>query len=162
MYPPSQFHYKPIKTWKWPNLEIANVPDYQWCVSTRKLPVNFEYWSLYSLSLVLFSESWCSLFLDWRGDLAFVWPWWESGTYRWPWEWALLLVFSWIFLSLVFHSFQWRCLTIPSLVVKGSVVQKIPSGQMFIDILKFCHDLVFEHTIQFLHKTLVYNNVLSN
>ena len=35
---------------------------------------------------------------------------------------------------------QW-CITIPSLVVKVLVIQKISSGQTFIDILKFCSDL---------------------
>ena len=34
---------------------------------------------------------------------------------------------------------------IPSLVVKGTAIQKISSRQTFIGILKFCCDLVLEH-----------------
>ena len=53
-------------------------------------------------------------------------------------------------------------LTIPSLVVKGYAVQRISSRQTFIDILRFCCDLDFEHSNQISSKdTLAYDNVLS-
>ena len=43
------------------------------------------------------------------------------------------------------HSGSRWCITIPNLLVKGSVVQKISSGQTFIDLLKFCWDHDLEH-----------------
>ena len=52
------------------------------------------------------------------------------------------------------------CITIPSLVVKGSAVQKILSGQTFTNILMFCCDLDLEHSNAISSLvTLAYNNV---
>ena len=45
------------------------------------------------------------------------------------------------------HSGSWWCITVASLVTNGSVVQKISSGQIFIDILKFHCDLDLEQSI---------------
>ena len=46
---------------------------------------------------------------------------------------------------------------------KGSAIQKISSGQTFIDILKFCCDLDLEHINPISpQNTLAYNNVLQN
>ena len=58
------------------------------------------------------------------------------------------------------HFSSWWCITIPSLVTKGSVVQKILDEQTFIDILNLCSDQdlavtrTFHKSIQFSHKTL--------
>ena len=43
-------------------------------------------------------------------------------------------------------SVSWCCITILRLVAKGSSIQKISSGQTFIDILKFCCDLDLLHS----------------
>ena len=44
------------------------------------------------------------------------------------------------------HSFSWCCMTIPGLVTKFSVVQKISSRQIFTNILNFRCDLDLERS----------------
>ena len=54
-------------------------------------------------------------------------------------------------------------ITIPSLVTKCFVVQKISSRQTFTDVFNFCCDLDLEQNNPiFLQDTLLYNVVLSN
>ena len=50
----------------------------------------------------------------------------------------------------VWRSGLWWCCTIPSLMINGSAIQKIFSGQTFIGILKFRCDLGLEYSYPFL------------
>ena len=52
------------------------------------------------------------------------------------------------------HSGLWCCITIPSLVPKWSVVQKMSSEQTFTNFLTFAVTLTVDEVTQFLHKTL--------
>ena len=61
------------------------------------------------------------------------------------------------------HSCWWCCTTLPNLVTKCSVIQKISSGQTFTDILNLGCDLDLERSDPiFQHDTLAYDAVLSN
>ena len=62
-------------------------------------------------------------------------------------------LWSWPWIQKSFHSSSWWCITTPSLVLEVLVVQKILSGQTFINILKFHWDLDLEH-IHFSHMIL--------
>ena len=53
----------------------------------------------------------------------------------WPWRWTQWTTFS------AWHSGLWRCITIPGLATKCSVVQKILSRQTFTKILNLRCDL---------------------
>ena len=68
---------------------------------------------------------------------------WLHKPLLWPWYWTQWTTFS------ALHSGLWCCITIPHLVTKCSVVQKIVSGQTFTDILNhYCdHDLERSHPI---------------
>ena len=77
----------------------------------------------------------------------------------WPWHWRQWTkFFAW-------PSGSWCCITIPSLVTKWSVVQKI-SSKTFTDICNFavtCCDLDFEcRNLFFPQDTSAYDAVLSN
>ena len=65
----------------------------------------------------------------------------------WPWHWTQWTNFS------AWHSGLWHCITIPGLVTKCPVVQKI-SRQTFTNILNLRCDLDFNAIIQFFHSTL--------
>ena len=61
------------------------------------------------------------------------------------------------------HTGLWCCITIPGLVTKYSMVQKISTGQTFTNILNLCCDLGLEcsnHIFQ--QDTLGYDAVLAN
>ena len=75
----------------------------------------------------------------------------------WPWHWRQWTSFS------AWHPGLWCYITIPGLVTKCSMVQKISSGQTFTDILNLrCHlDLEYSNPI-FPQDTMAYNAVLSN
>ena len=67
----------------------------------------------------------------------------------WPWHWTQWTNFS------AWHSGLWCCITIPGLVTKYSVVQKILSGQIFTNILNLhcghdleCSNPIFPQDIQ--------------
>ena len=73
----------------------------------------------------------------------------------WPWHWTQWTNFS------AWHSGSWCCITIPALVTKYSVVQKISSGQAFTNILNLCCDLDRELSNPiFAQDTLAYDVVL--
>ena len=56
----------------------------------------------------------------------------------------------------------WCCITIPGLITKCSVVQKISSGQIFINILNLCCDLDLEcNNPIFPQHTLAYDAIVS-
>ena len=75
----------------------------------------------------------------------------------WPWHWTQRTSFS------ARHSGLWCCITIPGLVTKCSVVQKILSGQAFTNILNCRCDLDLEHSNPiFPQDTLAYDAVLPN
>ena len=58
------------------------------------------------------------------------------------------------------HSDSWCCITIPNLVKKCSLIQKISSGQTFTDIFYLCCDLDLNPI--FPQDTPAYDAVLSN
>ena len=61
------------------------------------------------------------------------------------------------------HSGSWCCISIPNLVTKRSMIQKISSRQIFTDILNLRCDLGLECNNQiFQQDTLAYDAVLSN
>ena len=67
----------------------------------------------------------------------------------WPWHLTQWTIFS------AWHSGLWCYISIPGLVTKCSVVQKISSGQTITNILNFCCDLDLECSNPvFFHKTL--------
>ena len=75
----------------------------------------------------------------------------------WPWHWTQGTNFS------AWHSGLWCCITVPGLVTKYSVVQKISSGQTFINISNLCCDLDLERSSPiFQQDTLAYDVVLLN
>ena len=49
---------------------------------------------------------------------------------------------------------SWCCITLPNLVTKCSVIQKISPGQTFTDISNLRCDLDLEHSNLFFHRTL--------
>ena len=57
------------------------------------------------------------------------------------------------FFCYAWHSSLWWCITIPSLVTKGSAVQKILSGWTLTEILTVCFDLGLKHSNQIFHWT---------
>ena len=63
----------------------------------------------------------------------------------WPWHWKQWTNFS------AWHSGWWYCISIPGLVTKCSVAQKISSRQTF---LTFTVTLTLNKVIQFFHWTL--------
>ena len=75
----------------------------------------------------------------------------------WPWHWTQWTNFS------AWHFGLWCCITIPGLVTKCSLGQKISSGQTFTDILNVCCDLDLECSNPiFQQGTLASDAVLSN
>ena len=58
----------------------------------------------------------------------------------WPWHWRQCTNFS------TWHSGSWCYITIPSLVTKWSVAQKISSRQTFTNILNLCCDVDLERS----------------
>ena len=57
---------------------------------------------------------------------------------------------------------SWRCITMPSVVVKGPAIKRILSGQTFTGVLKFCCDLDLEHSNSIsLKDTPAYDNIPS-
>ena len=65
--------------------------------------------------------------------------WWYKPL-LWPWHWTQWTSFS------ARHSGLWCCITIPGLVTKSSVVQKILSRQTFTNILNLHCDLDLERS----------------
>ena len=79
---------------------------------------------------------------------------WLYKTLRWPWHWTKSTNFS------ARHSGLWWCISIPGLVTKCFVVQKILSRQTFTTI---CRDLDLEHSNPFFPQdSPAYDAVLSN
>ena len=75
----------------------------------------------------------------------------------WPWHWTQWTNFP------AWHSGLWCCITIPGLVTKCFVVQKLSSRQTFTDIMYLCCDLDLENSNPiFSQNTLAYDAVLSN
>ena len=82
---------------------------------------------------------------------------WLHKPLLWPWLWTHWTNFS------AWYSGLWCCTTIPGLVTKCSVVQKISSRQTFTDILNLHCDLGLERSNPiFLQNTPVYDAALSN
>ena len=82
---------------------------------------------------------------------------WLYKSSLWPWPWRQQTFFS------AWHSGSFCCITIPNLVTKYFMVQKISSWQTFTDIFNLCCDLDLEHSNPiFPQDTLVYDAVLSN
>ena len=82
---------------------------------------------------------------------------WLYKSSLWPWPWRQQTFFS------AWHSGSFCCITIPNLVTKYFMVQKISSWQTFTDIFNLCCDLDLEHSNPiFPQDTLVYNAVLSD
>ena len=100
-----------------------------------------------------FACKWTSTLKD-RVEIVLFWL---RKPSMWPWNWRQWPNFS------ALHSGSWCCITIPSLVRKCSVVQKISSGQTFTGILNLCCDLHFECSNPiFPQNAPVYDAVLPN
>ena len=76
--------------------------------------------------------------------------------------WALAVILT-LKLKTAWHSGSWCCITIPSLVAKCSVDQKIPSRQTFTHILNLCYDTDLERNNPiFAQDAPAYDVVLTN
>ena len=85
---------------------------------------------------------------------------WSYEPLMWPWPWRLQQQQQ---QNSVGHSASWCCSTIPHLVTKCSAIQKISSGQTFINILNLCCDLDLKCSNPiFPQHTPAYDAVLSN